>query len=740
MGDLSSVYTGNHARWSNLDHRHLPSDHAAGPTCVDTWDVSTPDRRRRIDVLLAVGLLVLGVIATLAITGLTLNRVRSEAAEDTDARLASVGHEVEHQIAAYAERLYGLRADFARDPQLTREEFGELVDIEALTRRNPGAELVTFDRSDGRRLVVEYVEPWDPNTPILGVDINAEPVRRAAADFARRSGEVAATRPVNLIQPDLDRGFLLMLAAYDVSPIPVTEPARNRHFLGVLVTAFAADDVFQQSVRQPVELTFSVYDAGPTVEPPRRRPRAEDWITGEPVTDYTNYADIDVGSRRWRIVTDKPVPIRWADPVATAVIGLSLTVLAAGLFASLALGRQRAVGLAEQMTADLRTSERELREAKEEAERANEAKSEFLSRMSHELRTPLTAVLGFTEMLQLADIPPEQQRKFIDRTHNAGKHLLALINDVLDISQVETGTLAIEIGPVALGPIVDDVLALFGPQAASRGITIDNGIGAHDMVLADATRLRQVLVNLVSNAIKFNSDDGAVQLRSSTDNGNVLITVADTGRGIAAEDIPRLFQPFERLGVHTGEIEGTGIGLALSSALAEQMEGSLTVESALGQGSTFTLRLPRGESKTEHLPHEAGAEGTAEPTAMVLCIDNDPSHVVLVENALALRPGTQLLRADRASSGLDTARERLPDLVLLDLHLPDMPAEEFLSQLRADEATAHIPVVVVNTDTTPRRSAALVQAGAFALVPRPLAIRDLLETVDEALASAHQPK
>lgn len=692
------------------------------------------------DVLLAVGLLVLGVIATLAITGLTLDRVRSEAAKDTDIRLAAVGHEVEHQIAAYAERLYGLRADFARDPQLSREEFGQLVDIEALTRRNPGAELVTFDRRDGRRLVVEYLEPWDPKAPVLGVDINAEPARREAAEFARTSGEIAATRPVNLIQQDLGRGFLLMLAAYDVSPIPVTEPARNRHFLGVLVTVFTADEVFRQSIRQPVGLTFSVYDAGPTVEPPRRRPRPADWIAGEPITEYANYADIDVGSRRWRVVTDKPVPIRWADPLATAVIGLSLTALAAGLFASLALGRRRAVRLAEQMTEDLRASERELREAKEEAERANDAKSEFLSRMSHELRTPLTAVLGFTEMLQLADIPPEQQRKFIDRTHNAGKHLLALINDVLDISQVETGTLAIEIDPVALGPIVDDVLALLGPLAANRRITIDNGIGAHNVVLADATRLRQILVNLVSNAIKFNSDDGTVTLRSTIDNGDVLITVADTGRGISADDIPRLFQPFERLGVHTGEIEGTGIGLALSSALAEQMEGSLTVESALGQGSTFTLRVPRAESRADHLRHEAGAEGTAEPTATVLYIDDNPSHVGLVENALALRPGTQLVRADRASSGLDMARERLPDLVLLDLHLPDLPAEEFLSRLRADEATAHIPVVVVSADTTPRRTAALIEAGAFALVPKPLAIRELLETVDEALASAHQPK
>jgi signal transduction histidine kinase/CheY-like chemotaxis protein len=701
--------------------------------------VSTPERRPP-DVLLAVGLLVLGVFATLAVTGLTFDRVQSEAARDTDARLAAVGHEAEHQVGAYAERLYGLRADFALDPQLTREDFHHLVDIQALTRRHPGAELVTFNRRDGKRLVVEYIEPMDTEAPILGVDINAEPIRREAAEFARTSGELTATRPVNLIQPGLDRGILVMLAAYDVSPIPVTAPARKRHFLGVVVAVFTADRVLQQTAHNPSGFLFSVYDAGPTVDPPRRRPRPTDWIAGEPITDYTNYADIDVGSRRWRIVTDSPVPIRWADPLATAVIGLSLTALAAGVLGSLAFGRRRAVWIAKRMTADLRANEVQLRAAKEEAERANDAKSEFLSRMSHELRTPLTAILGFTELLQIADIPEDQQRRFIERTHKAGEHLLLLVNDVLDISRVETGTLTMSIEPVGLGPVVGDVLALIGPLAATRSISIDNGVAGHDVVLADATRLRQILVNLVSNAIKYNRDNGSVTLRSTADNGNVLITVADTGRGLSADDIPRMFQPFERLGVQTGEIEGTGIGLALSRALAEQMAGSITVESTLGHGSQFTLRLPNAESMADQPRQEVDAGGSTEPIATVLYINDNPSNVVPVESALALRPGTQLLCADGASLGLEAAREHVPNVVLLDLPLRDMPGDEVLVRLRADEATAHIPVIVISTDTRPRRTAALIEAGAFALVTMPFAIRELLETVDEALASADQTK
>ena len=700
--------------------------------------MAKPERRRRIDVLLATGLLVLGVIATLAITSLTYNRVRSEAAEDTNARLATVGGAIERQTAAYAETLYGLRADFAHQPRLTRQDFRQLVDFQALTRRNPGAESVAFDRRQGERLVVEYLEPWDPKSPVLGVDINAEPARRQAAEFARSSGEMAATRPVKVIQAGRKRGFLLMLAVYDVTPIPVTAPARKRHFLGVVVAAFAADKVLQQSVEQRAGVSFSVYDAGPTIEHPRQRPRDEDWIAGEAMTSYTNYADIDVGSRRWRIVTNDPVPIRWADPLATAVIGFALTALASGLFASLALSRLRAVRIAEQMTEDLRTREGQLREAKEDAERANNAKSEFLSRMSHELRTPLTAILGFTELMTISELPADQRRMFIDRTHKAGQHLLALINDILDISRIESGNLTISIEPVALGPVADDVLELLEPLAVRRGIRIDIQIGDDDAVLADANRLRQVLVNLVSNAIKYNRDQGTVTLVSTVDDGDVLIDVSDTGRGIAAGDLPRLFQPFERLGVETGEIEGTGVGLALSRALVEQMGGSITVESELDRGSRFAVRLPRAEPIAVDPGQIADGVGAAAHVAKVLCIEDNPSNLVLVESAFTLRPGIQLLSADRGSLGLDLAEAHVPDLVLLDLHLPDMTGEEVLARLRSEPATADIPVIVVSADATPRRVAALIEAGVFAFVTKPLAIRRFLETVDAALASTNR--
>jgi len=715
--------------------KHIADCGVRAPALANTEGVPEPEHSRRSDVLLA-ACLALGVVATLAVTGVTLDRVRDEAAADTNTRLAAVGAEMEHQISGYAERLHGLRADFAHEPQLTRDDFSRLVDIDALMRRNPGAELVAFNRREGKRLVVRYLEPWDPKSSVLGMDINAEPTRRAAADFARSTGELAATRPITLMLPGRERGFLLLLAAYDESPVPLTAPARKRHFLGVLVAVFTADKMLQNS-EQRAGIPFSLYDAGPTIESPRNRPRNEDWIAGKSRRGYTNYADIDVGGRRWRIVTDEPVPVRWTDPVATAAIGLALTTAFSGLFVSFVVSRRRAIKIAERMTEDLRAREAQLREAKEEAERANNAKSEFLSRMSHELRTPLTAILGFTELLTMSEVPAEQQRMFIDRTHKAGEHLLTLINDVLDISQIETGTLAISIEPVALGPVVDDVLALLGPLAASRGITIDNGIGGGDAVIADANRLRQVLVNLVSNAIKYNRDDGSVTLRSAVDDGHLLIEVSDTGRGIAPQDLPRMFEPFERLGIQTGEIEGSGIGLALSRTLAEQMGGSITAESELGHGSRFTVRLPLAASISVPPVRDAGAQGATDHIATVLCIEDTSSNRVLIESALSLRPGIQLLSAVRGSLGLDLARAHSPDVVLLDLNLPDMSGDDVLARLRAEPATADIPVIVISADATPRRVAALIEAGAFAFVTKPLAIRGFLETVDEALASTN---
>lgn len=690
-----------------------------------------PHRPRRSYVTLAT-CAALGAVFTLFVTALTLQRVREEASADTNTRLDTVGSAIERQISGYAETLYGLRAAFAHEPDLTGDDFHRLVDFDALTRRNPGAELVTFNRREGTHLIVDYLEPRDPKSPVLGVDINAEPTRRAAADFARSSGELSATQPVTLIQGD-EPGFLLMLAAYDVSPIPVTAPSRDRHFLGVLVTVFAADTVLEQLSEERAGITFSIYDAGPTIEYPRSHPRPKDWIVGRAVTNYTNYADIDVGSRRWRVVTDKPVALSWAEPLATAAVGFALTLLISGVVAAMTLSRRRAVNLAEQMTEDLRTSEVRLREAKEEAEQANMAKSEFLSQMSHELRTPLTAILGFTELLQMGDMPADQRDQFVDRTHRAGQHLLALINDILDISRVETGSLTVSLEPLDAAPLVEQAIELIAPMAQTRRIAVANTV--HDaIVMADMGRLRQVLLNLLSNAVKYNRESGTITISSRADNDSVAITVSDTGPGIPARDIPRLFQPFDRLGVQTGEIEGTGIGLAISRGLVDMMGGTITVNSVVGEGTRFTVTLPAAE-RQESVAAKAASPEPVDRTATVLYIEDNTSNTVLVESALSMRPHIRFISAIQGQLGLELAREHQPDLILLDLHLPDMSGDAVLAALQADERTAVTPVIVVSADATQTRIRELLAAGAHDYITKPLVIKDFLESVDNALAA-----
>ncbi|HJR89786.1 MAG TPA: PAS domain S-box protein [Aeromicrobium sp.] len=382
---------------------------------------------------------------------------------------------------------------------------------------------------------------------------------------------------------------------------------------------------------------------------------------------------------------------------------------------------------------DRLAAEEALRAAKEEAEQANLAKSEFLSRMSHELRTPLTAILGFTELLQLGGMPADQRDLFVDRTHRAGQHLLSLINDVLDISRVEAGSLAMSIEAVDAAPLVEDAIELIAPMAQTRRIAVANTV-RDAAVMADSGRLRQVLLNLLSNAVKYNREAGAITISSRAVGEIVSITVSDTGPGISEQDLPRLFQPFERLGVQTGEIEGTGIGLAISRGLVDMMGGTIEVASVPGEGTRFTVSLPTAEHLAPAKVSTAAGDRDR-PTATVLYIEDNASNTVLVESALSMRPQIRFISAVQGQLGLELARDHRPDLVLLDLHLPDMTGEAVLAGLKADERTAAAPVIIVSADATKNRIRELLAAGAHDYITKPLVIKDFLASVDTALAA-----
>lgn len=377
-----------------------------------------------------------------------------------------------------------------------------------------------------------------------------------------------------------------------------------------------------------------------------------------------------------------------------------------------------------------------LRLARTEAERANLAKTEFLSRMSHELRTPLNAILGFSQLLAMDALTPDQEES-VRHITQAGHHLLALINEVLDISRIESGRLSLASEAVPVREVLEQGLAFVRPHAADRGISVTtagDATGRH--VLADRQRLRQVLVNLLSNAVKYNRDNGCVTVAATVVDGAIRIAVTDTGPGIDEANIERLFRPFDRLGKEHGAVEGTGIGLALSKGLAVAMGGSIGVESSPGAGSTFWIELPdasvQGAVPAGGVARSVEATPPAPVRRRLLQIEDNLSNLRLVEQVLARQPGIHLASARTGRTGLRAARAQRPDLVLLDLHLPDISGEEVLRRFRSDQALRDVPVVILSADATSQQVAALRAAGAFAYLTKPLDVEDLLRTIELA--------
>ena len=381
-----------------------------------------------------------------------------------------------------------------------------------------------------------------------------------------------------------------------------------------------------------------------------------------------------------------------------------------------------------------------IRAAQQEAERANRAKTEFLSRMSHELRTPLNAILGFNQLLEMDQLTSDQ-RENVSFIRKGGRHLLELINEVLDIARIESGQMTISAEPVALPDVLDDAIALVRPLAVERSITLSAvATDCADHVLADRQRLKQILLNLLSNAIKYNRDGGSVDVRCTrVGSGRVRIDVADTGCGIASDHLDRLFRPFERLGAEWTSVEGTGMGLALSKGLAEAMGGSVSVASIVDVGTTFSLELALTESPMERL-ERVGPPPIEEPTPdashkVVLHIEDNVSNQRLVERVLARRPGIRLLTAMQGGLGIDLARQHRPTLILLDLHLPDMAGQDVLRRLLAHSETRDIPIVVLSADATKSQIAHLLEAGAAGYLTKPLDVGEFLDQIDRSIGA-----
>lgn len=360
------------------------------------------------------------------------------------------------------------------------------------------------------------------------------------------------------------------------------------------------------------------------------------------------------------------------------------------------------------------------------AEQANRAKSEFLSRMSHELRTPLNAVLGFAQILEMDDLSSDQ-RDSLAQIRKGGQHLLQLINEVLDISRIEAGHLAISTEPVAIADVVNEVCDLLRPMSEDREIEIRIASAWIDgrMVIADRQRVRQILLNLVSNAIKYNRFAGKVDISYSVSGDFVTVTVEDSGPGIAKDQVELVFAPFERLGAEASDVEGTGIGLTLSRHLAEVMGGSIELQSSPA-GSSFTLTLPYGGiqigSNGFDLLESTGLFPTLLTEVNVLYVEDNISNVQLMERALSSHDFINLIVARSGSEGIAIAKRERPDIIFLDLHLPDIGGDDVLTRLRSSKVTKDIPIAVLSADATEIQISRLKALGATAYLTKPIDI------------------
>jgi signal transduction histidine kinase/HPt (histidine-containing phosphotransfer) domain-containing protein/ActR/RegA family two-component response regulator len=397
---------------------------------------------------------------------------------------------------------------------------------------------------------------------------------------------------------------------------------------------------------------------------------------------------------------------------------------------------------------------RESRLAQLEAERLNLAKSGFLSRVSHELRTPLNAILGFGQLLE-RDLVEQGEQETLGQMLGAGRHLLAIVDDLLDLSRIESGDLRLSVEPVQVSDVIAQAKSLISPAATSAAVGVrQRPVNVDLYVRADRQRLVQVLLNLVSNAVKYNRRGGNVVISAGRAEGSMVrVEVADTGAGISSAAITRLFTPFERLDAASRGIEGTGLGLALARGLVESMGGTLALSSEEGVGTTASFELPissadevilRRTRRPERPAASAATGFTASdqrlrPAVSVLYIEDNPSNVRLVEKIFGLSSDLGLSVAREGSTGVALARELHPDLILLDLHLPDMPGEQVLAAVRGDEELAGTPVIIVSADASPVQAKRLRAAGANGYLTKPFDIDQLLAAVRTRGTAAPQP-
>lgn len=668
-------------------------------------------------------LLLVGLFAgTLAASFVLRQSAQHAANVEAEEHINNVATALERRVDAYDELLFGLRGAYVANRQagslFSHVAFDEHMRSLEFDRRFPGAQVVGIaplvergelaeysasitanasaadgdypsyliypETTDELLLPISFVFPVPGNESAFGLDFYSESNRRNAAERARDSGEPAATAPVTLVQETgTQQAFLVMVPLYHTTTTPQTVRDRRRAFTGVVYAAFRMGDLVNGVIefRDTDELEITSLKSWTSINALPSEATESTVIfstTDEALTSTVTPAEqtvIDVDGQRWGLAASREV-----NGATTAAL-LPYAILVGG-FGLIAL-------LSSTMSSRIR------------ADRANRAKSEFLSRMSHELRTPLNAVIGFSQLLQLENLE-ETQRTSIHQIEVAGEHLLELVNDVLEISRIESGAESVELEPVDLRSETLSVIDLLQTTAEERHIDLivqDDAL-RHD-VLGDGRRIRQVLLNLCSNAIKYNRHGGSVTVTLWSDGGRVRCEVCDTGIGITAIQQLRLFQPFDRLDAEQTEIDGIGLGLMVTKKLIEEMGGQLDLRSIPGEGSTFSFELAAG-SQSETPIAETERRITGDRT--ILYVEDDPSKQLLMEHIVAPLEGIDLLIADDTATAQQLIADHAVDVVVVAAVVHDIGVRTIIRHLRANSEQA-FDVLLVGPDDAEHRSA-----------------------------------
>jgi PAS domain S-box-containing protein len=661
-----------------------------------------------------------------------------------------------HDAELVRETLIGDGADYLITPACDRQSFlAAIQDAPDLVLAD--FSLPTFDGLTAQTLLRER---W-PDVPFvfvsgsLGEERAIETLRAGATDYVLKHRLRPLSQVVQRALAEVEQRRGRRRAEEELKALNAELEQRVRERTRQLEEAYAAIAGREEDLRRSEQFLASVVEHVPDVMFVKdattlryvRLNRSLETIFGKPTSEIVGRSDADLfppaqaealalrdraalrsngvdvreesihtHDQGWRTLHTKRVPISDAAGNALYLLGIARDVT------------------------ERRVADHALKEARTAADRANRAKSEFLSRMSHELRTPLNAVLGFAQLFELDALTPRQAEN-IQHIVEGGQHLLDLINEVLDISRIEAGHLLISPEPLAVQDVVGEVAAMIRPLAERQQVTlhVPDAEPSPTYALADRQRLKQVLLNLCSNAVKYNRPGGEIYVTYSSSEGHVCIAVRDSGVGIPETKHSLLFTPFERLGADRTSVEGTGLGLALSKRLVDLMQGTLSVQSKLGEGSTFSVRLPAADRPA--VPILAAAP-TVRPLAkassgMLLYIEDTIANAQLVERVIEQRPGVRLLHALDGRTGLEVIEQQRPPLVLLDLHLPDMSGEEVLDRIRRQPTGQAIHVAILTADATTAQQERLLARGANAYLTKPLNIREVLRLVDQVLGGVN---